>query len=175
MLKVEGKNFSEIGRDFYQATTKLKNGLAAQGDGGGSGGEAPKETTFSSVAQDAGKGLTTFSDKEGTPPWGDDELGEKSGVVYEDPRDGMTDSMEHLATKLNEIGKALERMAKNARGHGGVWRPYSGVAGPPQQHRRGSQGRVFAPYRFRRRLGSGSTFRRPTAPRQVRVPPHDRA
>ncbi|MET9291862.1 hypothetical protein [Streptomyces sp. NPDC003077] len=113
MLKVEGKNFSEIGRDFYQATAKLKNGLAAQGDGGGGGGEAPKETTFSSVVQDAWKGLTTFSDKEGTPPWGDDELGEKFGVVYEGLRDGMTDSMEHLATKLNEIGKALERMAKN--------------------------------------------------------------
>jgi hypothetical protein len=113
MLKVEGKNFSEIGRDFYQATTKLKNGLAAQGDGGGGGGGAPKETTVSSVAQDAWKGLTTFSDKEGTPPWGDDELGEKFGVVYEGLRDGMTDSMEHLATKLNEIGKALGRMAKN--------------------------------------------------------------
>ncbi|MEV0369799.1 hypothetical protein AB0I10_08230 [Streptomyces sp. NPDC050636] len=113
MLKAEGKSFSEIGRDFYQATAKLKNGLAAQGDGGGGGGEAPKETTFSSVAQDAWKGLTTFSDKAGTPPWGDDELGEKFGVVYEGLRDGMTDSMEHLATKLNEIGKALERMAKN--------------------------------------------------------------
>ncbi|BCK67807.1 hypothetical protein Srufu_017600 [Streptomyces libani subsp. rufus] len=113
MLKTEGKNFSEIGRDFYQATTKLKNGLAAQGDGGGGGGGAPKETTVSSVAQDAWKGLTTLSDKEGTPPWGDDELGEKFGVVYEGLRDGMTDSMEHLATKLNEIGKALGRMAKN--------------------------------------------------------------
>lgn len=113
MLKVEGKNFSEIGRDFYQATTRLKNGLAAQGDGGGGGGGAPKETTVSSVAQDAWKGLTTLSDKEGTPPWGDDELGEKFGVVYEGLRDGMTDSMEHLATKLNEIGKALGRMAKN--------------------------------------------------------------
>ncbi|QEV57150.1 hypothetical protein CP981_29820 [Streptomyces platensis] len=113
MLKTEGKNFSEIGRDFYQATTRLKNGLAAQGDGGGGGGGAPKETTVSSVAQDAWKGLTTLSDKEGTPPWGDDELGEKFGVVYEGLRDGMTDSMEHLATKLNEIGKALGRMAKN--------------------------------------------------------------
>ncbi|MER6842683.1 hypothetical protein [Streptomyces platensis] len=113
MLKAEGKNFSEIGRDFYQATTKLKNGLAAQGDGGGGGGGAPKETTFASVAQDAWKGLTTLSDKAGTPPWGDDELGEKFGVVYEGLRDGMTDSMEHLATKLNEIGKALGRMAKN--------------------------------------------------------------
>ncbi|MEU7223524.1 hypothetical protein [Streptomyces chrestomyceticus] len=112
-LKAEGKNFSDIARDFHQATTKLRNGLAAQGDGGGGGGEAPKETTFSSVAQDAWKGLTTFSDKQGTPPWGDDELGEKFGVVYEGLRDGMTDSMKHLATKLDEIGRALERMAKN--------------------------------------------------------------
>ena len=112
-LKAEGKNFSEIGREFYAATTRLRNGLAAQGDGGGGGGEAPKDTSFASVAQDAWKGMTTFSDKAGTPPWGDDELGEKFGVVYEGLRDGMTDSMEHLATKLNEIGKALERMAKN--------------------------------------------------------------
>ncbi|MFF9479258.1 hypothetical protein [Streptomyces sp. NPDC014733] len=112
-LKAEGRNFSDIGRDFYQATVRLKNGLAAQGDGGGGGGQPPKETTFSSVAHDAWQGLTTFSDKQGTPPWGDDELGEKFGVVYEGLRDGMTDSMDHLATKLNEIGKALERMAKN--------------------------------------------------------------
>ncbi|GAA3193733.1 MULTISPECIES: hypothetical protein [Streptomyces] len=112
-LKAEGRNFSDIGRDFYEATTRLKNGLAAQGDGGGGGGEPPKETTFSSVASDAWKGMSTFSDKQGTPPWGDDELGEKFGVVYEGLRDGMTSSMEHLATKLNEIGKALERMAKN--------------------------------------------------------------
>lgn len=112
-LKAEGQNFSDIGREFYQATARLKNGLAAQGDGGGGGGEAPKDTSFASVAQDAWKGMTTFSDKAGTPPWGDDELGEKFGVVYEGLRDGMTDSMEHLATKLNEIGKALERMAKN--------------------------------------------------------------
>ncbi|MEU3709945.1 hypothetical protein [Streptomyces catenulae] len=111
-LKSEGRNFSEIGRDFYQATARLKSGLAAQGDGGG-GGEAPKATTFSSVVHDAWKGMTTLSDKQGTPPWGDDELGEKFGVVYEGLRDGMTDSMDHLATKLNEIGKALERMAKN--------------------------------------------------------------
>ncbi|MCX4834905.1 hypothetical protein OG785_01385 [Streptomyces sp. NBC_00006] len=112
-LKAEGQSFSDIGREFYQATARLKNGLAAQGDGGGGGGEAPKDTSFASVAQDAWKGMTTFSDKAGTPPWGDDELGEKFGVVYEGLRDGMTDSMEHLATKLNEIGKALERMAKN--------------------------------------------------------------
>ncbi|MHC5257547.1 hypothetical protein ACYSUO_06665 [Streptomyces sp. UC4497] len=112
-LRAEGQNFSDIGREFYQATARLKNGLAAQGDGGGGGGEAPKDTSFASVAQDAWKGMTTFSDKAGTPPWGDDELGEKFGVVYEGLRDGMTDSMEHLATKLNEIGKALERMAKN--------------------------------------------------------------
>ncbi|MGW2341425.1 hypothetical protein [Streptomyces sp. NPDC001661] len=112
-LRVEGKNFSDIGREFYQATARLRSGLAAQGDGGGGGGEAPKDTSFASVAQDAWKGMTTFSDKQGTPPWGDDELGEKFGVVYEGLRDGMTDSMDHLATKLNEIGKALERMAKN--------------------------------------------------------------
>ncbi|MGD6740887.1 hypothetical protein ACOKM3_03485 [Streptomyces sp. BH106] len=112
-LRTEGKSFSEIGRDFYQATNRLRSGLAAQGDGGGGGGQPPKDMSVGGFVEDAWKGMTSFADKQGTPPWGDDELGEKFGVVYEGLRDGMTDSMDHLATKLNEIGKALERMAKN--------------------------------------------------------------
>ncbi|GFE13211.1 hypothetical protein Sgleb_12580 [Streptomyces glebosus] len=55
----------------------------------------------------------TSLEGEDTPPWGDDDLGEKFGVVYEGLRDGMYESMGHLATKLQEIGGGLNNMAKN--------------------------------------------------------------
>ncbi|MET7795211.1 hypothetical protein [Streptomyces decoyicus] len=57
-------------------------------------------------------GLTSL-EGQGTPPWGDDDLGEKFGVVYEGLRDGMYESMGHLAAKLQEIGGGLNNMAKN--------------------------------------------------------------
>lgn len=44
---------------------------------------------------------------------GDDDLGEKFGVVYEGVRDGMNESMGHLSSKLQEIGKALTSMSRN--------------------------------------------------------------
>jgi len=47
------------------------------------------------------------------PPWGDDDLGEKFGVVYEGLRDGMQESMESLAQRLGEMGKKLQSMAAN--------------------------------------------------------------
>ncbi|MGX1853470.1 hypothetical protein OIU91_27785 [Streptomyces sp. NBC_01456] len=57
-------------------------------------------------------GLTGLEGQD-TPPWGDDEIGEKFGVVYEGLRDGMYESMGHLAAKLQEIGGALNTMADN--------------------------------------------------------------
>ncbi|WP_030983690.1 hypothetical protein [Streptomyces sp. NRRL S-1813] len=56
--------------------------------------------------------LTSLEGQD-TPPWGDDDLGEKFGVVYEGLRDGMYESMGHLAAKLQEIGGGLNNMAKN--------------------------------------------------------------
>ncbi|MFJ6749852.1 MULTISPECIES: hypothetical protein [unclassified Streptomyces] len=57
-------------------------------------------------------GLTGLEGQD-TPPWGDDEIGEKFGVVYEGLRDGMYESMGHLAAKLQEIGGALKTMGDN--------------------------------------------------------------
>ncbi|MFD9124591.1 WXG100 family type VII secretion target [Kitasatospora sp. NPDC059571] len=45
------------------------------------------------------------------PPWGDDDLGEKFGVVYEGLRDGMQESMDSLAQRLGEMGQKLQVMA----------------------------------------------------------------
>ncbi|MFG2225317.1 hypothetical protein [Streptomyces sp. NPDC048644] len=56
--------------------------------------------------------LTGLEGKD-TPPWGDDEVGEKFGVVYEGLRDGMYESMGHLAAKLQEVGGALTAMGAN--------------------------------------------------------------
>ncbi|MFJ8045772.1 hypothetical protein ACIRBX_35205 [Kitasatospora sp. NPDC096147] len=50
-------------------------------------------------------------EKGDTPPWGDDELGEKFGVVYEGLRDGMKESMESLGKRIGEIGQKLQSMA----------------------------------------------------------------
>ncbi|WEB38523.1 hypothetical protein MOV08_03845 [Streptomyces yunnanensis] len=59
------------------------------------------------------KDALTSLEGDDTPPWGDDDLGEKFGVVYEGLRDGMYESMGHLASKLQEIGGGLNNMAKN--------------------------------------------------------------
>ncbi|MFJ5229325.1 hypothetical protein ACIQBJ_05425 [Kitasatospora sp. NPDC088391] len=47
------------------------------------------------------------------PPWGDDDLGEKFGIVYEGLRDGMQESMDSLAQRLGEVGQKLQIMAEN--------------------------------------------------------------
>ncbi|MFJ9413959.1 MULTISPECIES: WXG100 family type VII secretion target [unclassified Streptomyces] len=59
------------------------------------------------------KNALTGLEGQDTPPWGDDDIGEKFGVVYEGLRDGMYESMGHLAAKLQEIGGALNAMADN--------------------------------------------------------------
>ncbi|ALV32932.1 hypothetical protein AS200_13380 [Streptomyces sp. CdTB01] len=45
-----------------------------------------------------------------TPPWGDDDIGEKFGVVYEGLRDGMYQSMGSLAERLAGMGLAFTKM-----------------------------------------------------------------
>ncbi|GAA1120366.1 hypothetical protein [Kitasatospora arboriphila] len=47
------------------------------------------------------------------PPWGDDDLGEKFGIVYEGLRDGMQESMDSLAQRLGEMGQKLQATADN--------------------------------------------------------------
>ncbi|MFD8324548.1 hypothetical protein ACF082_08805 [Streptomyces lydicus] len=59
------------------------------------------------------KNALTGLEGQDTPPWGDDDIGEKFGVVYEGLRDGMYESMGHLAAKLQEIGGALNTMGDN--------------------------------------------------------------
>ncbi|ARH91299.1 MULTISPECIES: hypothetical protein [Streptomyces] len=61
------------------------------------------------------KNALTGLEGQDTPPWGDDDIGEKFGVVYEGLRDGMYESMGHLAAKLQEIGGALNTMGDNHR------------------------------------------------------------
>jgi hypothetical protein len=46
----------------------------------------------------------------GTPPWGDDDLGEAFGAVYEGLRDGMLQSMTSLAQRLAGMGTHLAEM-----------------------------------------------------------------
>lgn len=65
------------------------------------------------TAVDKLKTALTGLEGQDTPPWGDDDIGEKFGVVYEGLRDGMYESMGHLAAKLQEIGGALKTMADN--------------------------------------------------------------
>ncbi|WP_328389227.1 hypothetical protein OHS81_32665 [Streptomyces sp. NBC_00400] len=67
---------------------------------------------YQSLVNTLQSGLTSLEGQD-TPPWGDDDLGEKFGVVYEGLRDGMYESMGHLASKLQEIGGGLHNMAKN--------------------------------------------------------------
>ncbi|UQA95492.1 hypothetical protein [Streptomyces halobius] len=112
-LKAEGTNFVKLGDDFYQSVVRLMNGLHALGAGppaDPSNEKAPEEKSF---GEQFWGGLTSFASKDGAPPWGDDEIGEKFGVVYEGVRDGMNESMGHLSSKLQEIGKALTSMSTN--------------------------------------------------------------
>ncbi|QOV35145.1 hypothetical protein IM697_34490 [Streptomyces ferrugineus] len=54
-------------------------------------------------------GLTALEQGD-TPPWGDDDIGEKFGVVYEGLRDGMYDSMGSLAERIAGMGVAFTKM-----------------------------------------------------------------
>ncbi|MFD8599255.1 hypothetical protein ACFV1L_30050 [Kitasatospora sp. NPDC059646] len=72
---------------------------------------------MSAVGQDFLAALQTLSgrleslEQGDTPPWGDDDLGEKFGIVYEGLRDGMKESMDSLGTRIGEIGEKLQGMA----------------------------------------------------------------
>ncbi|MEU6578361.1 hypothetical protein [Streptomyces sp. NPDC046805] len=84
------------------------------------------------VGQDFGKAVQHLADGLGkleggsTPPWGDDDLGEKFGVVYEGLRDGMFKSMGSLAERLAGMGIAFTEMGvrheRNEGDEDAAWR-----------------------------------------------------
>ncbi|UNO41912.1 hypothetical protein [Streptomyces sp. MST-110588] len=115
-LKAEGTSFVKLGEDFQSSVKRLMDGLHALGAGPPGTppkpGSTPKEPE-KSFGEKFWSGLTTLDSKADSPPWGDDEIGEKFGVAYEGLRDGMYESMGHLSAKLQEIGKALTSMSKN--------------------------------------------------------------
>ncbi|MFD9812371.1 hypothetical protein [Streptomyces sp. NPDC059080] len=113
-LKTQGTHFHQLGEDFSASVTRLMDGLSALGAGPPAtakpGGGTPPEKSF---GQQFVGGLTTLDSMAGAPPWGDDDIGEKFGVVYEGVRDGMYESMGHLSAQFQKIGKALQEMSKN--------------------------------------------------------------
>ncbi|MFJ9589888.1 hypothetical protein [Streptomyces acidicola] len=80
---------------------------------------------FAKAAKSLEDGLTAL-EKGDTPPWGDDDIGSKFGVVYEGLRDGMYDSMGSLAERLAGIGLAFTKMGvaqeKNEAREEEIWR-----------------------------------------------------
>ncbi|WP_371501674.1 hypothetical protein OG871_32500 [Kitasatospora sp. NBC_00374] len=80
--------------------------LRAQGKALGDVGQ-----DFQQAADQLKSRLQSLEGKE--PPWGDDDLGEKFGIVYEGLRDGMQESMDSLAQRLGEMGGKLRAMADN--------------------------------------------------------------
>ncbi|MFC3578136.1 hypothetical protein ACFOZ0_33755 [Streptomyces yaanensis] len=70
-------------------------------------------------------GLTAL-EKGDTPPWGDDDIGEKFGVVYEGLRDGMYQSMGSLAERIAGMGIAFTKMGvaheQNEANEADIWR-----------------------------------------------------
>lgn len=71
---------------------------------------------FESLAEEFGKATDSLSKglealKE---PWGDDDIGQYFGTVYTGARDGIVDSMNHLAEQLGKIGGGLQSMAASA-------------------------------------------------------------
>jgi hypothetical protein len=64
---------------------------------------------FAKAVKTLTTGLTAL-EKGDTPPWGDDDIGEKFGVVYEGLRDGMYESMGSLAERIAGMGVALGKM-----------------------------------------------------------------
>ncbi|WP_437048032.1 hypothetical protein [Streptomyces sp. enrichment culture] len=97
VLKTEGFNMFTVGQDFSKAVKRLQTGLTALEGGNGT-----------------------------TPPWGDDEIGEKFGVVYEGLRDGMYQSMGSLAERLAGMGLAFTEMGvrheRNEGNEDAAWR-----------------------------------------------------
>ncbi|NUP17879.1 MAG: hypothetical protein HOZ81_17665 [Streptomyces sp.] len=80
---------------------------------------------FSKAAAALQKGLTAL-EKGDTPPWGDDDIGEKFGVVYEGLRDGMYDSMRSLAERIAGMGVAFGKMGvaheQNEAAQDAIWK-----------------------------------------------------
>lgn len=70
-------------------------------------------------------GLTAL-EKGDTPPWGDDDIGEKFGVAYEGLRDGMYESMASLAERLAGMGVAFTKMGvaheQNESDQDAIWK-----------------------------------------------------
>ncbi|KPI00670.1 hypothetical protein OK074_5763 [Actinobacteria bacterium OK074] len=97
VLKDEGFNMFTVGQNFAKATKSLQDGLTSLEGGNGA-----------------------------TPPWGDDDIGEKFGVVYEGLRDGMYQSMGSLAERLAGMGIAFTKMGvaheQNEAAQEAVWR-----------------------------------------------------
>ncbi|MFJ9418403.1 hypothetical protein ACIRPT_30255 [Streptomyces sp. NPDC101227] len=114
-LKAEGTSFVKLGDDFNDSVRRLVNGLAKLGAGSPTKDVAAKQEqpAEKSFGEQLWSSLTSLDSKDGAPPWGDDDLGEKFGVVYEGVRDGMYESMGHLSAKIEEIGKALTSMSKH--------------------------------------------------------------
>ncbi|GAB7030100.1 hypothetical protein JCM4914_15610 [Streptomyces platensis subsp. malvinus] len=114
-LKSGGTNFVKLGDDFNDSVRRLVNGLAKLRAGEPTKDVAAKQKPpeEKSFGEQFWGSLTTLDSKSSAPPWGDDDLGEKFGVVYEGLRDGMYESMGHLAAKLEEVGKALTAMSKH--------------------------------------------------------------
>jgi hypothetical protein len=80
---------------------------------------------FSKAVTTLKTGLTSLEEGD-TPPWGDDDIGERFGVVYEGLRDGMYDSMGSLAERIAGMGVAFTRMGvaheQNEAERDAVWR-----------------------------------------------------
>ncbi|GAA2971146.1 hypothetical protein GCM10010446_64900 [Streptomyces enissocaesilis] len=88
ILKDEGFHMFEVGQDFAKAAKALFDGLNA-------------------IEKESGK----------TPPWGDDEMGEYFGVVYEGLRDGMKESMPSLAQRIAGMGVKFTAMGVRHEKH----------------------------------------------------------
>ena len=106
---------------------------------------------FSKAAAALQKGLTAL-EKGDTPPWGDDDIGEKFGVVYEGLRDGMYESMASLAERLAGMGVAFTKMGvaheQNEAEQDAIWRDtmadYDGQVKLPDPWAQGGQNEIHA-------------------------------
>ncbi|MER7379954.1 hypothetical protein [Streptomyces lanatus] len=96
VLKTEGFHMFNVGVDFAAAVKALQ------------------------------QGLTALEKSDSTPPWGDDDMGEKFGVAYEGLRDGMYESMASLAERIAGMGVAFGKMGvaheQNEAAQDAIWK-----------------------------------------------------